>query len=483
MGDKNPPEVNTYFSSTGSAEARCHFAGPPGAQAWKFDLIAYDDPFNFWRVPEFFPLPGPLGYFYATGPDYQSVSGPPNFAIPTEFVRVLGSAAAQVHPESYFFDYLGPDGSVLEKEAVKTLFENQYPEIDLRSRFHEDYEDTPGFPQPDLQGLTATSLLAPLSAGQNITSLSGHGWWTGCCGLSVDDILKFTNGKQCGVIYADSCLTNRFTESNSLSKALLTSNVGGAVAYVGNTTVSWIGTGHAFEMIFWDRLRVLRHIGWAHNSKASLLGDKYARWVNFSLNLLGCPEMSVWTGTPERLAIDYVPCINPNDTVKVSVTAGGVPVPGSAVTLTDDLDLFALRYTSATGEATFPGPFVKGQFLTVTASLSGLAPAQGYIGVQTLQCLSAIFYRGDSNSDGKLDLSDAVNVLSYLFLGATAPSCSDAADANDDGKVDISDPVRLLGFLFLGDPAPPGYEPGHPQVDDTPDELDCAQAPVGVPGR
>ncbi len=32
--------------------------------------------------------------------------------------------------------------------------------------------------------------------------------------------------------------------------------------------------------------------------------------------------------------------------------------------------------------------------------------------------------------------------------------CKDAADVNDDGKLDLSDPVSILGFLFLGGSPP-----------------------------
>jgi hypothetical protein len=63
----------------------------------------------------------------------------------------------------------------------------------------------------------------------------------------------------------------------------------------------------------------------------------------------------------------------------------------------------------------------------------------------------AAFSRGDSNSDGNLDISDPIATLNTLFLGGGPIPCPDAADANDDGKVDISDPVATLGFLF--DPA------------------------------
>jgi hypothetical protein len=82
------------------------------------------------------------------------------------------------------------------------------------------------------------------------------------------------------------------------------------------------------------------------------------------------------------------------------------------------------------------------------------------------------FLRGDANDDGKVDLSDAVAILGYLFLGDEAPRCLDAADANDSGIVEISDAVRLLNHLFLGAPPPP---PPYPEsgADATPDALSC----------
>jgi len=72
---------------------------------------------------------------------------------------------------------------------------------------------------------------------------------------------------------------------------------------------------------------------------------------------------------------------------------------------------------------------------------------------------------GDCNSDGRLDISDAVCLLGFLFLGAP-PSlpCGSGLpgddanlqllDHNADRKLDLSDPISLLGFLFLGGPPP-----------------------------
>ena len=82
------------------------------------------------------------------------------------------------------------------------------------------------------------------------------------------------------------------------------------------------------------------------------------------------------------------------------------------------------------------------------------------------------FRRADANADGAPDISDAITILGFLFLGGAMNDCRDAADVNDDGKVDISDPVRLLGHLFLGSEAPPAPF-GACGMDPTGDELDC----------
>jgi hypothetical protein len=92
--------------------------------------------------------------------------------------------------------------------------------------------------------------------------------------------------------------------------------------------------------------------------------------------------------------------------------------------------------------------------------------------IEELVAAAIEFTRGDVNDDGVTELTDAVNVLNYLFLAGAAPACMDAADTNDDGAVDVADATALLSSLFLGTgPLPaPSAEPG---IDPTPDVLDC----------
>lgn len=85
------------------------------------------------------------------------------------------------------------------------------------------------------------------------------------------------------------------------------------------------------------------------------------------------------------------------------------------------------------------------------------------------------FRRGDSNTDGAVDISDSVNTLGYLFTGGGRVDCADAADANDSGDLDISDPIFTLGWLFLGTTDPPAPGPFTPGSDSTLDGLYCLE--------
>jgi len=85
---------------------------------------------------------------------------------------------------------------------------------------------------------------------------------------------------------------------------------------------------------------------------------------------------------------------------------------------------------------------------------------------------SVLFIRGDTNDDKTVDLSDAVFVLTHLFLGGLAPPCDDAADADDNGTIEITDAIYLLGHLFLGRIKPPAPFPERGE-DPTADALGC----------
>jgi len=79
--------------------------------------------------------------------------------------------------------------------------------------------------------------------------------------------------------------------------------------------------------------------------------------------------------------------------------------------------------------------------------------------------------RGDADSNGDVNLTDAVFTLNQLFSGGPRPACPDAADADDSGSVNLTDAIVVLNYLFRQGPVPAA--PGAEECgrDPTPDPL------------
>jgi hypothetical protein len=86
------------------------------------------------------------------------------------------------------------------------------------------------------------------------------------------------------------------------------------------------------------------------------------------------------------------------------------------------------------------------------------------------------FVRGDADSSGDLDITDAIAGLAFLFTGGPPPTCLEALDVDDDGHLAITDPILLLSHLFLGGPVPAAPF-GSCGPDPTPGDLGCDSFP------
>jgi hypothetical protein len=97
-------------------------------------------------------------------------------------------------------------------------------------------------------------------------------------------------------------------------------------------------------------------------------------------------------------------------------------------------------------------------------------------------CESGCFIRGDCNGDGRAtgNVTDAVFLLNFNFLGGREPPCLAACDANGDGKAvgSVTDAVFMLQFNFLGGAPPPPPFPDCGEGSRPTDAiLGCARAP------
>lgn len=80
------------------------------------------------------------------------------------------------------------------------------------------------------------------------------------------------------------------------------------------------------------------------------------------------------------------------------------------------------------------------------------------------------FHRGDVDDNDRLQLTDAIRILNFLFGEGEEPACLEAADADDNGSIQLTDAIRILSWSFLGTgvlppPGPPGAPCGGDPVD------------------
>jgi hypothetical protein len=77
--------------------------------------------------------------------------------------------------------------------------------------------------------------------------------------------------------------------------------------------------------------------------------------------------------------------------------------------------------------------------------------------VATLSYDAPWFMRGDANGDWKINVTDVVYLINYLFLipAGPAPTPWEAGDPNCDGAINVTDVVYLINYKFLVPPGPP----------------------------
>jgi hypothetical protein len=156
------------------------------------------------------------------------------------------------------------------------------------------------------------------------------------------------------------------------------------------------------------------------------------------------------------------------------ITVAPIPIPDQTLLATLEYEAIPGAPTGSTPllnrHRTYGSPNLISNIFSAPPGKSPIEPTLIDGSVMVLPARTGGFFvRGNSNSDLRLDISDAVFLLNSLFLGGPVPVCLDAADANDDGQVDITDPVYLLNYLFVSGTQPPEPFP-NPGPDPTPDD-------------
>jgi hypothetical protein len=85
-------------------------------------------------------------------------------------------------------------------------------------------------------------------------------------------------------------------------------------------------------------------------------------------------------------------------------------------------------------------------------------------GVQSLVPIEFVWFCGDADGSGFVNITDAVYLIQYIFGGGPEPDPYEAGNANCDGVVNVTDAVYLINYIFGG-----GFDPCDTDGDGIPD--------------
>jgi hypothetical protein len=190
-----------------------------------------------------------------------------------------------------------------------------------------------------------------------------------------------------------------------------------------------------------------------------------------SYNILGDPEINCWTDVPQSIIVafpDTVPF--GQNRIDIDVTdSSGSPLPGAAVCLWKDTEVFAVGFTGAGGGIEIPvSPTTEGSIrLTVTAR--GHIPREDTITYSSAMMAIGYFShmlddddngQSNGNGDGIANPSENLEIPLTLrnFSGAGAASGVYAILSSESPDVDI-----VSDSAYFGD-----FEPGQIVVSDVP---------------
>jgi hypothetical protein len=363
-------------------------------------------------------------------PTVEVVNGPPGLVYNSVTRQMEGWTPQEAGPVSYDVRATNSEGEVVITVNVMV----SVPNDEHLDEFDDDPRENPDFEFYEPQLGTAYSLV----------DIDGDSWWrlevpqAGDLGVSFDNWLTVDNAPQLRSVVEDESFvveTRVRIDPDTAPPA--------AAAFLAGLCLVY----DQFDVLHWN-IGQERRVGF---SPRNLFLERSGRNNIALANVDGMIE-----GAPVDLRLERT-C----DSVRAFYRAAGDTEWILAGThATTDMPLYAGLIIKTWGEgATFTADFDYFDVLTEGGPI----------------IKDPLFKRGDADGANGLSLTDAVLILSFLFLGETAPSCLDAADADDNGAVALTDAVRILGYLFLGGepPAAPGHLECGTDVNEESPDLGC----------
>jgi len=323
--------------------------------------------------------------------------------------------------------------------------------------------------------LSPSQVKNALRQGQGMINHDGHGWIdvmsAGSGYLRNIDFDTLTNAPLYGIWISCGCWTTAF-DYDAIGEHYVNSPNGGGVAFIGNSSYGWgspgnpgFGYSDRFDSRFFYSLLQEQHfnlgtalaLAKAHFIPYSREENVY-RWHQYQLNLLGDPEIQVWSDIPETLDVTYpqsIPQGNSRIFFTVTDKHNGTPIQGALVCLMKGDESYASGYTDASGSV----------FLDASPSTSGdcdlTVTAHDYLPVElTIPVVSGSYvnYLGWEVNDSLGNDDGIANPDEDIFLNLMVRNSGNAPAYNielvlrsDDSYVTILDSAASLTSLDVAE--------------------------------
>ena len=359
------------------------------------------------------------------------------------------------------------------------LWQNPYTDMGVHKNKMEQQSFASGYSLTKLyQSLgneSRASVMQAMRENQNFLNHDGHGWYdVMSCGegsgnyLRTADADTITNAGL-GIIYSIGCWTTAF-DFVSIGEAFVTNPHGGTVATIGNSSYGWgspgnpgFGYSDKYDNHFWHAItsegtyRLGDALAAAKEYYAPFSHDKNVyRWHQYDVNLMGDPEMPVWTAQPESLVVMAPLSVGlGSGRYLVTVACAGAPVAGALVCLAGPGEVYSRGLTDAAGRVWLDVDPQTVGWLNLTATAHNFYPYQGEVACDSGNYVNFAGWRVDDragNDDGIANPGETV-VLPFI-LRNTGDAPSGAADvrlSTGDSRVTILDSVVSVPGLAPGD--------------------------------
>ncbi len=320
------------------------------------------------------------------------------------------------------------------------------------------------------------TVVATINLGQNIMNHAGHANYTvmsvGSGSLRRGTMDSLVNGDRIGFLYSIGCYPAAFDE-DCIAEHFITNPDGGGMGFIGNSRYGWGSPGNPgygfsdmFDIEFFNQLfnnNIARISATLAATKAAYAPRSHMeniyRWHQYQLNVLGEPEMFVWTDSLSTLSVRHPDSI-PMGTSGFAVTVddGLMPISGALVCLMKDSEVYERALTDGAGQVSFGVSPASPGHIQVTVTAQNFLPYEDSTAVFSTGPFVECFRYGIVDSIGNND--GVCNPGEKIWLGVSVKNSGNQAANSVDGVLSSSDPfvsleetLATFGDLGAGDTA------------------------------